>query len=138
MANASTIFPASETWTNSPSSPIPPKAAPQLLIQAITPKMASVRETPVAANKMESTTTLITYRKKNRLIEASTAMVSGLPSNFTANSILGCSTRFSSTMVMRTKTTNRAILMPPAVEPAHPPVKYKSMSVSLATAGHCS
>ena len=138
MARARTILPAAEIWTNSPSIPIPPKATPQLLMQAITPKMASVRETPVAANITESTTTLITYRKKNLLIDDNTAMVRGFPSNFTAKSILGWSTRFSSTIVIRTSTTNRAILIPPAVEPAQPPVKYRSTRASLAMAGHCS
>ena len=71
-------------------------------------------------------------------MEASIGLGSVFPPNFTVNNILGCSTRFNSTKVIRNKTTKREILIPPEVEPAQPPVKYKMTRANFAMVGHCS
>src|SRR5699024_8701772 len=61
-----------------------------------------------------------------------------LPSTFIGNTALGCNIFKNSLLINLKRTKILIFLIPPAVEPAHPPTNIKENNISLLKVGHWS
>ena len=135
MSKDSSSLDQGENSEKLPMGPTISRPGPTLLMQVATAVKVVTKSICSRDTSRQDTTKMAMYTARNRWTPWILRSFRGLPSNRTVETALGCSIRRISLMETFPKITARATLIPPAVEPAQPPMNISATRMALEKVG---
>ena len=135
MSKDSSSLDQGEKLEKLPMGPTISRPGPTLLMQAATAVNVVTRSNCSRDTNRQDATKTIRYTARNRWTPRMLRSFRGLPSNWMAGTALGWSIRRISLTDTFCRITTRATLMPPAVEPAQPPINISATRMAFEKVG---